>query len=89
VATKSLDTTSAEADAENLENIGKIRTAGRVEDEARFKVPEKEGQRKVKDERNEESQPPADVLLAVSGGNTCEAQSACFYVETDILETYP
>jgi len=65
VTANSLDTTGAEADAEDLEDVGKIRTAWRVEDEALAEVPEKEGKRDIEDERDEESQPPADVLLAV------------------------
>jgi hypothetical protein len=72
VTTNSLDTTGAEADAEDLEDVGKIRTARRVENEALAEVPEKEGEREVEDEGNEESQPPADVLFTVGSGNTCK-----------------
>jgi hypothetical protein len=67
VTTNSLDTTGTEADAKNLEDVGKIRTARRVENEALTKVPEKKGERNVEDEGDEESQPPADVLFTVSG----------------------
>jgi hypothetical protein len=82
-ATNSLDTTSAEADAENLENVGKIRTAGRVENETLAEVPEKEGERNVEDEGNEESQPPANVLFAVSGCDSHEASNVDEEVEPE------
>ena len=65
VTTNSLDTASAEADAEDSEDVGKIRTARRVKNEALAKVPEQNRERDVEDQGDEESQPPANVLLAV------------------------
>lgn len=67
VTTNSLQASSAETDSKNLEDVGKVGTAWWVEDETLAQVPEKEGKRDVEDERNEEGQPPTNILLAVSG----------------------
>lgn len=83
MATDSLETASAETDGKNLENVGKIRTAWRVENETLAEVPEEERERNVEDERNEEGQPPTNVLLAVSGCNTHEASDVNQEVEPE------
>lgn len=83
MTTNSLDTASAEADAEDLEDVGKIRTTGRVKDEALAEVPEESGKRDVENEGNEECQPPANVLLAVGSGNTHETTNIDQEVEPE------
>jgi hypothetical protein len=75
VATDSLETSSAETDGKNLEDVGKVGTAWWVKNETLAEVPEKERERDVEDERNEEGQPPTNILLAVS---SLKVKLACF-----------
>jgi len=83
VATDSLDAASAEADAENLEDVGKIRTTGRVEYKSLAEVPEEKGEGKVKDKRDEVCQPPANVLFAVGSGDTHETTNVDQKIEPE------
>lgn len=70
VTTDLLETTAAEADTENPENVGEIGATGRVEDEALAEEPQEKGKRKIEDERDDEGEPPANVLFGVGSGNT-------------------
>ena len=81
VTTKLLESTTAEADTEDTEDVGKIGAAGRVEDETLAEEPQEKGERKVEDKRDEEGEPPANVLLGVGSGNTHEATDVDHEVE--------
>ena len=76
-----LDTATSEADTQDAEDIRKIAAAWWVEHQPLAEEPEQERKRDVKDEREEESQPPADVFLEVGGRNAHEATDVDEQVE--------
>lgn len=58
VAADALDTTTPEDDSKDAEDIGEIAPTGRVEDDALVQEPQEERQGEVKDEGNQEREPP-------------------------------
>ena len=54
-----------------------------MQNEALAEVPEEEGKRKVEDEREEEAQPEADVLLSVSSSDLHESTDVDEEVEPE------
>ena len=73
VTADSLPSTLREADSQNAEDVGQITSCRWVKNKALAEVPEKEGERKVEDEREEEAQPEADVLLSVGSSDLHES----------------
>lgn len=88
VAADAEDASSSEADAQDADDIGEVAAAGREDDEALSKVElrglvliqqhrgssyQDERKRDVQEQRQDERQPPADVLLSVCGGNLHKA----------------
>ena len=72
MASNPLEAATSEANAQNTEDVGKVAAAWWVENQPLTKVPEQERERDVKDKREEEGQPPADILLEVGGRNAHE-----------------
>ncbi|KFZ18574.1 hypothetical protein V501_01139 [Pseudogymnoascus sp. VKM F-4519 (FW-2642)] len=72
VTADSLPSTVCEADTQNAEDVWQVASSRWVGNKAVAKEPEEERERKVENKWQEETQPEADVLFAVSSSNLDE-----------------
>lgn len=75
------DAAAAETYTKNLHGTAEVATSRWVQNETGLQEPQKKWQRKVEQEWEQESQPPAHVLLGVGGRHTHEASNVDEQIE--------